>query len=481
MQLIKIIATESGEAAAICAACMFLPLKAQQRLRVIAPVSAWPAANPSVPELLSPEEDSDSAPEDTITIFASLASFQNYPSHCSPTLCIYKNMYIMEMHDASHIPAALQNKGYNLAIINGDSVLDYIDQDLTLINYPDVTYFYNDTISKTILLTANRQLLLTLLSIDSLNWTVIHPALAAYNLILDVCRDPHQRVLRELQMILRQADPLILPDKSLLNLEALSALRSNDKTSYSFFANNYDQYMAHVDYDLWVSRIFRWQKLHSGRPLKKILELACGTANVSSRLVSQGYQVDASDLSANMLSVAAKKPFKPHLYQASLTDPIPGSAYDLIICMFDSINYLLSIAALSTLFANTEKALATEGLFIFDISTRLNSEENFDDICMLTHLEDGILVHQAWFESLQMQQKSRLRYFHQELVGYSQQHELHIQRVYLCSEIIGAISSSKLSLKAIYSIDSDRNLYPRQVQAADDRYYRLFFILKKEQ
>ena len=481
MQHLKIIASEKGEAAAICAACRFIPIQEPQRLSVIAPVSEWPAEPTSFPELDSPEEDRDWDNAGTITIFASLASFRNSPSHSSPTLCIYKNMYVMEMHASSRIPAELKQQGYNLAIVHGDRVIDYLDPDITLIKYQNVTDYYKDTTGKIVLLTANQQLLLTLLSIDSLNWTVIHPELAALNLILDVCADPQQRVLRDLQLILKHIDTLNFYDKSLPDLEAISALRSNDKTSYSFFANNYDQYMAHVDYDLWVSRVLRWAKAHSSRPLQKILELACGTANVSSRLVSQGYQVDASDLSANMLSVAAQKPFKPQLYQASLIDPIPGTAYDLIICMFDSINYLLSVAELSTLFANTAKALATEGIFIFDISTRLNSEENFDDICSLTRSEDGMLVHRAWFESLQMQQKSSLRYFHKEIVGYSQQHELHVQRVYLCSEIISVISASKLTLKAIYSIDSDRNLYPRHVQAADDRYYRLFFILKKEQ
>ena len=90
------------------------------------------------------------------------------------------------------------------------------------------------------------------------------------------------------------------------------------------------------------------------------------------------------------------------------------------------------------------------------------------------------MVHHAWFEELQMLQKSSLRYFNKEIVGYSQQHELHIQKVYLSGDIASLISSSKLSLKAIYSLDSDRNLYPRHLQAADDKYTRLFFILKKE-
>ncbi|MBP7310569.1 MAG: hypothetical protein KA984_04710, partial [Candidatus Cloacimonetes bacterium] len=94
MQHLKIIASEKGEAAAICAACRFIPIQEPQRLCVIAPVSEWPVEPTSFPELYSPEEDRDWDNAGTITIYASLASFRNSPSYSSPTLCIYKNMYV---------------------------------------------------------------------------------------------------------------------------------------------------------------------------------------------------------------------------------------------------------------------------------------------------------------------------------------------------------------------------------------------------
>ncbi len=483
MQTIRIVALEAGEAALLASVCKFIPHKNKYRFQIVAYPNHWPLGEPDLPERISPDDlPEDNSPQIQM-IFASLASYHQYlakHSASSTTLFIYKNLMIMELGDKSPTPAALQKYGYRFSIVNDDKALEYLDEGLDVDQYQDITLFYNDKSSNKVLVTANKSLLLTLISIDHQAWTAIHPELEAYNLLLDIGSEPKLKLLREMHLILKQLDASLVPGANGQHLEAIKGICSSDRSSYSRFANSYDQYMAHVDYDLWISRILRWYHMHSSMPLGKILELACGTANVSSRLVAQGYHVDASDLSSNMLYVASQKPIRPHLYQASLTDPIPHTDYQLILCMFDSINYLLEPAELSVLFGNVYDALSPQGLFIFDISTRLNSEENFDEICSLTRSGDGIMVHHAWFEELQMLQKSSLRYFNKEIVGYSQQHELHIQKVYLSGDIASLISSSKLSLKAIYSLDSDRNLYPRHLQAADDKYTRLFFILKKE-
>ncbi|MDY0152789.1 MAG: class I SAM-dependent methyltransferase, partial [Candidatus Cloacimonas sp.] len=253
-----------------------------------------------------------------------------------------------------------------------------------------------------------------------------------------------------------------------------------DKHAYSFFARHYDEYMAHVDYELWITRILIWQKQYSTLQLKRVLELACGTANVSNRLVHKGYAVDACDLSAEMLIVAESKAMKPHLYQASLIDEIPQKGYDLILCMFDSVNYLTKASELSTMLTQVHRALADNGLYIFDVSTFANSEENFEDICSMTRTRNGYLVHQAWFEALHMKQKSSLNYFRKELIGFSHHYEQHQQQVYMCHELIELINNSPLKLLAIHSTESSMNFYPKHLNGIDNKYFRLFFVLRKE-
>ena len=43
------------------------------------------------------------------------------------------------------------------------------------------------------------------------------------------------------------------------------------------------------------------------RPVRKVMELACGTGEVSMRLDDKGYEVIGVDLSKNMLEIAEKE------------------------------------------------------------------------------------------------------------------------------------------------------------------------------
>ncbi|MCB5251710.1 MAG: class I SAM-dependent methyltransferase [Candidatus Cloacimonadaceae bacterium] len=251
--------------------------------------------------------------------------------------------------------------------------------------------------------------------------------------------------------------------------------------SYAFFADRYDSYMAHVDYDLWYSLLTNWHKSYSRHKCKKVLELACGTANVACRFVQAGAQVDACDISCQMLENAWKKELKPNLYQASLTDPIPGRDYDLILCLFDSMNYLSNLSQISTCLTEVALALAEDGLFIFDISTLLNSMENFFDSCQWVKEQDSGLVHQSFYEMGQRRQNSRLSLFKRWGASYSLQEEEHRQRVYLVQELVEIIQDSPLQLKAIHSTNNKTNFYPKKLSGIDHRHYRLFFILKKDE
>jgi hypothetical protein len=149
--------------------------------------------------------------------------------------------------------------------------------------------------------------------------------------------------------------------------------------------------------------------------------------------------------------------------------------------MFDSVNYLLKPSQITQMLEQVYTALADKGLFIFDISTLFNSEENFADVCSLSHNKDSYLLHQAWFEPVKTRQNSSLTSFHRDFIGYSYQYELHKQRVYMCTDLVSIIHNSPLKLKAIHNAESKINYYPRHINGIDDKYSRLFFILQKEQ
>jgi len=249
--------------------------------------------------------------------------------------------------------------------------------------------------------------------------------------------------------------------------------------SYSFFALYYDNYMYHVNYEHWVDLILSWHRRIGGEAPKRILELACGTANAASILVFRGYETHACDSSPFMLHVADTKTFKPKLFYHSLTEPIPQAGFDLIFCLFDSFNYLTKKADAAKLLKNASQALKPGGTFIFDISTLRNSLDNFSDNTSFTRVRDGYMLQISTYEPLTYRQLTHFYLFRKKLNVYERFEERHVQRVWMTSELIQLCAASDLELKAIFAPETRPNLLNRDGSDIDNRYFRLFFLLHK--
>src|SRR5262245_56612258 len=90
---------------------------------------------------------------------------------------------------------------------------------------------------------------------------------------------------------------------------------------------------------------------------KTLLELACGTGAVVERL-SEYYQIAGLDISIEMLSVARKKIPGAPLVQADMVTFELGQKFDVIICVFDSINHILNFADWGRVFRHVARHLA---------------------------------------------------------------------------------------------------------------------------
>lgn len=141
---------------------------------------------------------------------------------------------------------------------------------------------------------------------------------------------------------------------------------------YSVFANYYDYLMADVDYDAWTERIIQPMKTHHPRG-RVLVDLACGTGNISNRLARKGYMVTGIDISEEMLMIAQDKAYEKnikvqYLRQNMVQFKVHRKA-DLVTCICDGLNYLLTEEALMAFFQNAQGQLNEGGLLILDIST----------------------------------------------------------------------------------------------------------------
>jgi SAM-dependent methyltransferase len=134
---------------------------------------------------------------------------------------------------------------------------------------------------------------------------------------------------------------------------------------YGKFGRFYDAVMgSRAESATFIHSLIRRHKPEA----KTLLELACGTGAVLKPL-SAYYQVAGLDISTEMLSVARKKLPGARLVQADMVTFELGQKFDVIICVFDSINHILSFADWGRVFLCVARHLAQGGLFLFDINT----------------------------------------------------------------------------------------------------------------
>ena len=249
--------------------------------------------------------------------------------------------------------------------------------------------------------------------------------------------------------------------------------------NYGIFAEYYDNYMQHVGYENWIDFILsQYNKICNKSP-DRILELACGTANISSQLVKKGLEVDASDVSPEMLKIASEKPFPPNLKLQKMTDQLPKQKYDLVLVLFDSLNYLLNLKEVDLLLNNVHNTLIENGIFIFDVTTPRNCERNFDGFINIEQSQDDLFIHQSDFETSENIQVSKLTFFKKKGFLFARYDEEHKQKIFKISELIKHIKKTEFRLKGIYRIGYEENLIEHDPKILESNFSRLFFVLEK--
>lgn len=156
-------------------------------------------------------------------------------------------------------------------------------------------------------------------------------------------------------------------------------MKIKNDTSYTAIAWYYDKFNSGVNYRKTADCIVSVFDMYSFPPAginapKLMLDMACGTGNLTLEFDSRGYDMISLDLSADMLSVAVSKKRKNKngnvlwLNQDMRNFELYGSV-DAVLCCFDSLNYILDIEGLISCFKCVYNYLEPDGLFVFDINT----------------------------------------------------------------------------------------------------------------
>jgi ubiquinone/menaquinone biosynthesis C-methylase UbiE len=101
-----------------------------------------------------------------------------------------------------------------------------------------------------------------------------------------------------------------------------------------------------------------------------LLDIACGTGNLTLPLAQLGYQMTGLDRAPAMLAIARQKATasqQPITFVCQdMCQPYPGAAVDAVTCFYGGLNFLTSAAALHHCFCAVYNVLKPGGLFAFD-------------------------------------------------------------------------------------------------------------------
>ena len=151
----------------------------------------------------------------------------------------------------------------------------------------------------------------------------------------------------------------------------------NQNNQFGILAKYYDILNYNANYKKVADYIDEVFALYDKKP-ELILDLACGTGNLTVELDKRGYDMTGLDLSAEMLSVAVSKNKKNKnnilwINQDMCSFELYGTV-DAVICCFDSLNYILNEENIKKCFMTVYNYLNPGGLFIFDVNSKYKFE-----------------------------------------------------------------------------------------------------------
>ncbi len=99
-----------------------------------------------------------------------------------------------------------------------------------------------------------------------------------------------------------------------------------------------------------------------------LLELGCGSGTILEGLGAVG-RLTGIDRSPQMLAIAREKVPAARLIEADITTFDLGERFDVVVCIFDTLNHITTFAGWRALFGHAHAHLEPGGLLIFDVNT----------------------------------------------------------------------------------------------------------------
>ena len=226
---------------------------------------------------------------------------------------------------------------------------------------------------------------------------------------------------------------------------------------YEDFALVYDRFMDETPYEEWCQFVvgrLKQDQITDGI----LLDLGCGTGSMTELLAKQGYDMIGVDLSDSMLDIAMEKRAQSghnilYLQQDMREFELYGTVR-AVICLCDSLNYLLEEDDLLTTFKLVNNYLDPNGLFIFDFNTVYKYETVIGDSTIAENREDCSFIWENYYDVEEEINEYELTIFVQTQEDLFQRFtETHLQRGYTLETMKRLVEQSGLIF--VEALDAD--------------------------
>ena len=240
--------------------------------------------------------------------------------------------------------------------------------------------------------------------------------------------------------------------------------------SYEALAASYDELTEDVEYEKradFVEKLF----LRAKRPVKSLLDLACGTGTMTSLLTERGYELIGVDGSEDMLLEAREKAqtltgVPPLFLHQSLTELALYGTVEAAICCLDSINYVTRPRDVQRTFNRLHDTIAPGGSLVFDIHA-VSKMEKLDGEVLLDEREDVFCLWRTRYRKNVKMLDYEVDLFRLQPDGaWERDFEEHHQRAYTVEELTAWLEEAGFT-----AIRTHGELKLRRANERDGRIY----------
>lgn len=258
--------------------------------------------------------------------------------------------------------------------------------------------------------------------------------------------------------------------------------------SYTEFAKVYDEFMDATPYEEWCQRLVQiiekcgitrrnseenldgWTEREKALGSEKnlVLDLGCGTGTLTELMAEAGFDMLGIDMSPEMLQEAMEKREESgHDIMYLCQDMRELELYctvGTVICVCDSINYVLEDAEIIETFKRVNNYLFPKGLFIFDFNTDYKYREVIGDTTIAENREDCSFIWENFYDEESHINEYDLTIFVREITDtesaddeeeqvFRRFQETHLQRGYDLQEMLHFVKEA--GMEFVYAIDAD--------------------------